>query len=96
MILQQKHAQLIQHLLHLLVDLIRRGATGLLVFSPASLALGHAQIVPVGALRRLAAQLPRPAGQSGGGRGHLLGGEQVVREDAAGLFDDGHLQTWNM
>lgn len=85
------HLQLIQHLLHLLVDLIGRRAARLLVFTPSSLALRHAQFVSVPALRRLPAVLPGPAVQSGGGRGHLLGarggaGSFKVKEDE--IFED--------
>ncbi len=76
-----KCLQLIQHPLHLLVDLIGRRAARLLIFSPASLALRHAQFVSVPALRRLPTLLSGPAVQSGGGRGHLLGGDVFIYSD---------------
>ena len=77
-----KPLQLIQHPLHLLIDLIGRRAAGLLIFSPASVALGHAQLVSVAALRRLSALFPGPAAQGGGGRGHLLGRHVLTQREA--------------
>lgn len=66
--------QLIQHSLHLLVDLVGERAARLLVLGSASLALRHAQVFGVAAPGRLAARLSLAAAQGGGGRGHLRGG----------------------
>lgn len=64
---------MIQHPLHLLVDLIGRRAAQLLVLGSASLALRHAQFFRVSAFGRLPARLSLAAGQGGGGCGHLWG-----------------------
>lgn len=69
--------QLIQHSLHLLVDLIGGRAAQLLVLGSASIALRHAQFFRVAALGRLAARLSLAAAQGGGGRGHLRGRGRV-------------------
>lgn len=72
--------QLIQHSLHLLVDLVGRRSARLLVLGSASLALRHAHLFGVGALGRLAASLSLAAAQGGGGRGHLRGrGRELFR-----------------